>query len=94
MNFVVATFLLSVNFREEACFWGMIQLFNRMQLMKLYDFDSGTFRKLTYMTEMLFFEQLPSLAKHLLVDLQISLEVYTARWFFAMFCIDLPIEYA
>ncbi len=43
---------------------------------------------------MLLFEQLPSLAEHLFVDLGLSLEVYTVRWFFSMFCIDLPASYA
>ena len=56
--------------------------------------DAGKFQQLTYATEMLFYEQLPSLAQHLLIDLQISLDVYTVRWFFSMFCIDLPLSYA
>ena len=43
---------------------------------------------------MLLYEQLPSLAKHLFEDLNLQLEVYSVRWFFSMFCIDLPFEYA
>lgn len=43
---------------------------------------------------MLLFEQLPSLASHLIVDLQMQLDIYTVRWFFSMFCIDLPLSYA
>ena len=37
---------------------------------------------------------MPSLAQHLVDDLGLSLEVYTVRWFFSMFCIDLPLSYA
>lgn len=43
---------------------------------------------------MLLFEQMPSLASHIVDDLGLSLEVYTVKWFFSMFCIDLPLSYA
>jgi len=47
MNFVAATFLLALDKNEEACFWGLIQLLNRMQLVQLYDFESKKFKYLT-----------------------------------------------
>ena len=43
---------------------------------------------------MLLFEQLPSLAEHLIVDLGLDLQMYTVRWFLSLFFIDLPFEYA
>ena len=48
MNFLVATFLYGVDLNEEAGFWGLIRLFNRMNLLQLYDVDSGKFRELTF----------------------------------------------
>ena len=30
----------------------------------------------------------------MLVDLGLNLEVYTVRWYFSAFCIDLPLDYA
>ena len=94
MNFVSAAFLIALDLNEAACFWGMIQLLNRMQLVQIYDLESQKFKQLTFQTEMLLFEQLPSLAEHLIVDLGLDLQMYTVRWFLSLFFIDLPFEYA
>mmetsp|Transcript_21290 Transcript_21290/g.28522 ORF Transcript_21290/g.28522 Transcript_21290/m.28522 type:complete len:88 (-) Transcript_21290:863-1126(-) len=48
MNFVCATFLYGMELQEEASFWGLIRLFDRMNLSQLYDFDSCKFRQLSY----------------------------------------------
>ena len=42
---------------------------------------------------MLLFDMMPDLAKHMVKDLELDLEVYTVKWFFSFFCIDLPFEY-
>lgn len=94
MNFVAAAFLLALNFEEVTCFWGLIQLLNRMQLVLIYDFQSQKLKQLTFQAEMLLFEQLPSLAEHLFTRLGLDLQVYTVRWFLSVFFIDLPLDYA
>ena len=56
MNFIAASFLIALDLNETACFWGLIQLLNRMQLVQIYDLESQKLKQLTYQTEMLLFE--------------------------------------
>ena len=37
---------------------------------------------------------MPQLAEHVLDRMEVNLDVYTVRWFFSMFNIDLPFPYA
>ena len=94
MNFVAANMLVSLKNNEEATFWGMIQMFSRFQLEELYDTASLKFKVLTYQIEIILFEQMPTLADYVLNKMEVSLDIYTVRWFFSMFNIDLPFAYA
>ena len=48
---------------------------------------------ITFQIEILMFESMPKLAFHLIDRHELSLDVYTVRWFFSFFCIDLPFDY-
>ena len=37
---------------------------------------------------------MPTLADYVLNKMEVSLDIYTVRWFFSMFNIDLPFAYA
>ena len=37
---------------------------------------------------------MPQLAEHILDTMEVNLDIYTVRWFFSMFSIDLPFSYA
>jgi hypothetical protein len=94
MNFVAGTILAAMQFHEEPAFWAMLQLFEKFQLKQLFDTGSQKFRLLNFTVEVLIREQLPELAKWMIDRLKIEIEVYTVKWFFSMWCIDLPFEYA
>ncbi len=47
---------------------------------------------LTYQTEVLLYETHPQLAKHF-HKFEFDLSVYSVKWFFSVFCIDLPEEF-
>ena len=69
-------------------------MFSRFQLEELFDTASQKFRVLTYVVEVILFEQMPELAEHVIDKMEVNLDVYTVRWFFSMFNIDLPFSYA
>ena len=94
MNFIAANMLISLRRNEEATFWGLIQMFSRFQLEELFDTATQKFRVLTYIVEVILFEQMPELAEHIIDKMEVNLDVYTVRWFFSMFNIDLPFSYA
>ena len=94
MNFIAANMLISFKRNEEATFWGLIQMYSRFNLEELFDTATQKFKVLTYQIEVILFEQMPQLAEHIIDDMEVNLDVYTVRWFFSMFSIDLPFEYA
>ena len=94
MNFIAANMLVSLRNNDEATFWGMIQMFSRFQLEELYDTASLKFKVLTYQIEVILFEQMPKLADFVLNKMEVSLDIYTVRWFFSMFNIDLTFTYS
>ena len=49
---------------------------------------------ISYQAEVLLHDQMPSLATHLFEHIGIIFDVYTVRWFFSLFNIDLPFTYA
>jgi hypothetical protein len=94
MNFVAGTILASLKFQEEPAFWAMLQVFEKYRLKELFNPNTNKFRLLTFIVEVLMRDLMPELAKKLLDKFEIDIEVYTVKWFFSMWSIDLPFEYA
>lgn len=92
MNFVTAVFFIAMLCNEELAFWGLVQLFSRHGLSKLYDTKSMLFKQMSLRVETQLYKEMPALALHLFEQLDFNLEVYTVRWFFSLFCIDLPVD--
>ena len=89
MNFVCGAILRAFNYREELAFWCLIQLFNRQNLLQLYDLSTNKYKTLSYQTEALLKEIHPVLSEHLL-KLDFDFSIYSVKWFLSLFCIDLP----
>jgi hypothetical protein len=51
------------------------------------------YRIITYTVEVLLREQMPELAVKLFDTMDLNLEVYSVKWFFSLWSIDLPFEY-
>ena len=62
-------------------------------MRELFDTQTLKFRTLTFMIEVLLRDQMPDVFR-VLERFDVNLEVYTVKWFFSMWSIDLPFEYA
>lgn len=89
MNFVCGTIFRVFNYQEESAFWCLIQLFNRQSLLQVFDISSKKYKILNFQTEVLLWETHSKLAAHL-KKFDFDISVYTVKWFFSVFCIDLP----
>lgn len=92
MNYVVGVVLQTFSYDEETTFWFLIQLFNRQNLVEIYDVNSNKYKLLTYQTEALLGKHSPKLTRHL-QKLGFDTSIYCVKWFFSCFAIDLPVDY-
>lgn len=93
MNFVGGLVLAAMQYTEEAAFWATLQLFEKLSLRELFDTSTLKFRLLTFQIDVLMRDFLPDVARQLHL-FEVDLEVYTVKWFFSMFSIDIPFDYA
>lgn len=92
MNYVVATAFKTLRYNEELTFWFLIQTFTRLNLIDLYDQHLHKHKLLTFQVESILYQMMPALMKHL-ADISFDLSIYTVKWFFTLFAIDLPFHY-